>query len=460
VKRFLVSATVALVLGGAAYAFITLSQERGYRRLIEAGNAALASEQTFEAVEAFSGAIALKGDSMLAYLRRGEAYHRQGQLQAAERDLRRAWQLDPTATRALDELGDVLFELGNYARAADRYADYVALDDSAPRVLYKLALARYRAGNAAGAVDPLLRTVGLDDAMPEAYYLLGVCQRDANRPDEARQALERAVVLSPGFVAAREELVAIYDNAGHYDREIDQLEALSSLDPRPSRRIALGLAQAQAGRHNQAVETLRLAAERYPEYGPIYVALGRIWLESSQGGRDRIALSKALGALEAPAAALDETHEARALFGRALFQASDVEMAERVLRQAVSTLPVDPQAFLFLADAAERLGHLADARTALLKYQALVGPDPSAARQARRAGRIGELSLRLGDYPAATRWLAEAARVVPPSGRLLAQLADAQLRSGDRKAAQATLARGLEIDPRNRDLLALSRKMQ
>ena len=67
------------------------------------------------------------------------------QLQAAERDLRRAWRLDPTATRPLEELGDVHFELRNYARAADRYADYIAIDDRSPRLLYKLALARYRA---------------------------------------------------------------------------------------------------------------------------------------------------------------------------------------------------------------------------------------------------------------------------------------------------------------------------
>jgi len=459
VKRLLLGVLLLGLLGGLAYAYNTLARERDYRRLIEAGNAALASGQTFEAIEAFSGAIALKADSMLAYLRRGETYHYQGQLQAAERDLRRAWQLDPTATRPLEALGDVRFEMQNYRRAADRYADYVALDDQSPRILYKLALARYRAGNPAGAVDPLNRAVALDEGLAEAHYLLGLCLRESGRADDARQALERAVAIDPAFIIAREELADLHREAGRMTEEIDQLEALSSLDPRPVRRITLGLAQARAGRQAQAVETLRQAAERYPDHAGVYVALGRIWLESSRGGRDRIALSKALEALQEAVTRPDDTHEARSLLGRALLQASEVETAERVLQQAVTDLPLDPQAFLALADAAEQLGHLAEARSALLKYQALSGPDPVPTLQARRAARIGDLSARLGDHAFAVEWLRRATDLTP-TARLLASLGREQLAAGDPDAARATVARGLEVDPRNSALLALQRRLR
>ena len=459
-RGLLITLTLATLLAGLAYAYTTLTQERSYRRQIEAGNAALAVGQTFEAIEAFSGAIALKGDSMLAYLRRGEAYQQQGQLQAAERDLRRAWRLDPAATRPLEALGDVRFETQNYARAAERYADYVALDDRSPRILYKLALARYRAGDPAGSVEPLTKAVSLDEGFSEAQYLLGLCLRETGRPDEAMAALQRAVALSPAFIVAREELADLCRETGRITDELDQLEALSSLDPRPVRRIALGLAQARVGRHNQAILTLGQAAERYPEHAGLYVALGRVWLETSQGGRDRIALSKALEALQDAAAGSDDSHEARALFGRALLQASAVEMAERVLQQAVARLPVDPQAFLSLADAAEQLGHLADARAALLKYQALVGDDPSGPRQVRRATRIGDLSIRLSDYPAAVEWYSRAAEAAPPSARLLTQLAQAQVSAGESDAARATVERGLVIEPNNRALLAVARKLR
>ena len=126
---------------------------RNYSRLIEQGETALADGDTYAAIESFSGAVALKPDSMLGYLRRGETYRRRNELEAALRDLMRASQLDPTATRPLELLGDVNASLLRYDRAAARYDAYLALDDQSPRVLYKLALARYRGAEPVADAD-------------------------------------------------------------------------------------------------------------------------------------------------------------------------------------------------------------------------------------------------------------------------------------------------------------------
>ena len=80
-------AAAALVAGGVL-AWTAIRQDREFQRLIAAGDTALAQDQTFTAIEAFSGALALKGDSMLAYLKRGDTYRRRGELAAALRDLR------------------------------------------------------------------------------------------------------------------------------------------------------------------------------------------------------------------------------------------------------------------------------------------------------------------------------------------------------------------------------------
>ena len=139
-KRRLAAAFVVLVAGAAAaVAYTDAVRDREYRRLVAAGETALAGGQTSVAIEAFSGAIALKPDSMLAHLKRGETYRRHGDLKAAFRDLRDASELDPSATRPLEQLGDVSLALNRPDRAAERYAAHVALDDRSPRVFYKLA---------------------------------------------------------------------------------------------------------------------------------------------------------------------------------------------------------------------------------------------------------------------------------------------------------------------------------
>ena len=116
-------AVLALALVGGAAAYQAVAQ-RNYSMLLTRGDSALRDDQTFNAIEAYSGAIALRPDSMLAYLRRGQTYQRRGDrgdLEAAARDFRTAASLDPAATRPLEALGDVLFQLQQYARAVATY---------------------------------------------------------------------------------------------------------------------------------------------------------------------------------------------------------------------------------------------------------------------------------------------------------------------------------------------------
>ena len=459
-KRLLL---VLLLLAGslaAAYGFFETRRERNYRRLIDKGEVALAAGNTSAAIEAFSGAVALKSDSMLGYLRRGEAYRRRRELDDALRDLLQASELDPTAPRPLELLGDVNASLLRYDRAAARYQAYLAIDDQSPRVLYKLGLVRYRAGQPAEGVAVLRKALTLNPRFAEAEYVLGLCLRDVHRNAEALAALTRAVDLTPALLPAREELAELYGRLGRVDEHLTQLEALAALDPGPSRSIALGLAYSRAGMIDRAVPTLRQAAERYPDVAYIYVALGRVWLEAAQAHGDRVALGKALEALEG-AVGNDDSSEALTLFGRALLLATDHELAERMLQDATTREPVDPNAFFYLADAAERCDHPRIALQALLDYRTLTGEERDVRRGIAMAERIGNLSMRAQDAKAAVTWYQ---RALDAGGGtdpvLLVRLAGAQADAGDREAARATVTRAIERDAGNIAARALARQLR
>jgi tetratricopeptide (TPR) repeat protein len=458
VKRLVGAVFLLAVAGFGVYAVMVTRRDRTYRDLVAQGEAALAQDNTSAALEAFSGAIGLKPDAMIGYLKRGETYRRRGELDAAVRDLGRSTQLDPSAIRAIEELGDVNLTLTRYPAAAERYREYVQLDDRAPRVLYKLALARYSDGHAPEAISALQRAVAQEERFAEAYYLLGLCMRDAQRLDTARAALEKAVSIQPAMLGAREELADLYGALGQTDDRLTQLEALTALDPGASREVALGVAYARAGQQQRAILTLGRAAERYPDYPYAYVALGRVWLEAAQGGADRIALSKAIGALE-QAVGSDEGSEARTLFGRALLLTSDEEAAERILQDASTRQPVDPMAFYYLADASERLGHFDIARHALLDYQALHGDEPDTRRRLGQTMRLGDLSLRMNEPAAALAYFQRAAAEAPSDPSVLTRLADAEWRSGDVDTARTNVTKALERDPSDARALALQRRL-
>jgi tetratricopeptide (TPR) repeat protein len=459
VKRVLAGIVLLALTGAAVYGYTLSERERAYRQAIADGDAALARDSAAAAIEAFSGAITLKPNSMLGYLKRGQTYRRRGEIVAAIRDLRRASDIDPSATRPLEELGDAFLAdtPHRYQPAAERYEAYVKLDNRAPRVLYKLAYARYNDRRVADAILALQASLALDDKSAEAFYLLGLCQRDAQQPELARKALEHSIELQPALLHAREELADLYGAIGRNDKRLDQLEALSALDPRPSREITLGLAYAKGGQLERAVMTLGRAVERYPDQPYAYVALGRVWLEIAQSRHDRVALNKALEALEG-AVGRDDGSDALTLFGRALLLSSDAESAERMLQNATRRPPVDPLAYFYLAEAAERQSHWSVARQALLDYTTLRGDEPDARKRSAEAARLGDLSLRDGDPVTAAAFFLKAAEDAPSDAALLARAADAQLRAGDRDTARGTAARALEKDPYSALALSVLRR--
>src|SRR5690242_4306077 len=106
VKRVMAGLVLLGLSGAGGYGYTLSERERNFRQLITDGDAALARDNSVAAIEAYSGAIARKEDAMLGYLKRGQTYRRRGDFVAAIRDLRKAAELDPTATVPLEELGD------------------------------------------------------------------------------------------------------------------------------------------------------------------------------------------------------------------------------------------------------------------------------------------------------------------------------------------------------------------
>jgi tetratricopeptide (TPR) repeat protein len=453
-----VTATLALAAGAVALVYQAAARDRDYRRLLTRGDAAVRDEQTFGAIEAYSGAIALRPDAMLPHLRRGETYLRRGEFAEAARDFRAASTLDPTATRPLEALGDVFYQMKRFARAADSYARNLEVDDRSADVSYKLALSQYRMGELDAALATLATTLTLSDGSADAHYLMGLCLRDQNRVTEAIDAFQTAVAVAPGHIPAREELSDLYRAAGRRTEEIEQLQMIATLDrDHVERQVALGLAQARAGQEETAVATLGAALDRSPEHPLVYRALGEVWLDWAQAHDDRVYLSKALEALGRVASGPDANSDILTLYGRALLLDGRLDAAERVLQQATLHYPIDPTSLLQYATVAERLGRLDAGRQALVDYSGLIGED---GHTAAPVSEVAALSLRLHDPQTAVAWLDRGLRLQPEDVDLLAQMAEAQILAGNKPGAQAALTRGLLKDPANQKLLALTRRVR
>jgi len=437
-RSVLVAAVLVIVAVAGAVAYQTAARERDYRALLARGDTALRDDQTFGAIEAYSGAMALHPDSMLAHLRRGETYQRRGELDEAARDFRTAAALDPTATRPLEALGDVFYQLQRFDRAAETYANDLRLDDRSATVSYKLALAKYRSGDCDSALTTLATTVRLNDRLADPQYLMGLCLQQRHRNAEAIQAFEKAVSLAPGLLPAREELADLYAAAGRHAEELDELQMIATLDrDHIERQVALGLAQARTGHEELAVLTLGNALTSNPDQPLVYRALGQVWLDRAQAHNDRVFLSKSLEALARVASGPTATSDVLTLYGQALLLDGQIDLAERAFEQACTRYPVEPSSLVLYATAAERQTHLDVARQALIDYTGLVTDDSELVAQ---AAHIAALSMKLNDPRAAVRWLQRASEKAPDDAHLATALADAQLKLAALERRQADTA--------------------
>jgi tetratricopeptide (TPR) repeat protein len=455
----LIAGLVALLSAGGLFVQ-HLGRDRQYQAFMAAGAAALDAGNTDAAIAAYSGAVALRPDSMAAHLHRGVAYRAQQHVDAAIRDLREASRLGRSATQPLEALGDLFDAQGRPTESADYYGRSIQLDSQNKAVLYKLALARYRAGTPADAIDPLRKAVALDDSFGEAHYLLGLVLRDTQDLGGAAAALERAVRVAPALAAPREELADLYRAQGRPVDEIAALQALASLDHHADRLVAIALAEARHGEFDDATATLTSAAAQSPQDATVQLALGRVYLAQAERRLDRTAIRNATVAVGKALGSAGKTSEGLALFGRALYLSGDDEGAERLLREAIATSPIDLEAFDYLADACERRGHAADAREALAKLDAFKGDTQPAPVRAARLRRLGLLSLQAGDPPSALSYLQAALDAGARDAGTLGSLADAAWRAGQKDLARQTLTKALGLEPRNQDLARLGRTIR
>jgi tetratricopeptide (TPR) repeat protein len=456
-KRALAALVLLAIVSGSIVLVQRQDRDRRFRQLLTHGEEAGRTGNYYAAIEDFSGAIALRPDSMVPYYRRGEAYRAQRRDAEALRDLRTASRLAPDSTQPLVALGQLYESQGDAAQAADWYGQAAArLQNADPRLLYSLALARYRSGSPATAIKPLLVAIDRNDSGSEAHYLLGLVYRDTNNIEGAISTLETALTIERTMIAAREELADLYRVRSRYADEMAQLQALALLDPQPDRQVDIALAQSRAGQYDAALSTLAAITAKPADASRLQLARGRIYLSRAERTGDRASATRALDLLERALDGNARRSEGLALFGRARYLAGDYIDSERILREAIATSPVDAESFAFFADTAERLSHYADARDALIDLDALQGDTVSAEVRNARARRIGVLALHAGDPHRAADFLTQAIDGGHDDVGTLGLAAEAHWEAGDVAGAKRLLDQALTREPHNLDLKRLS----
>jgi adenylate cyclase len=151
-----------------------------------------AKEAYPQAARAAERALALNDSLSEAHLAAaGVKMYFEWDWRGAERECRRALELNPSSADARERYGLVLSLEGRFDEALDQLRLAQSLDPLSPRTGWVLASALYWARHYDAAIAEARRILKIDPHYAWAYYTLGQCYVEKGEPEEAIQAFLR-----------------------------------------------------------------------------------------------------------------------------------------------------------------------------------------------------------------------------------------------------------------------------
>ncbi|HKG15592.1 MAG TPA: tetratricopeptide repeat protein [Pyrinomonadaceae bacterium] len=136
------------------------------------------------------------------YYRDGTQLTLEGRLAEAASAFEHALALDPSNGNAYYSLGNVYAEMGRWADAVNAYYKAVSLNKDDVEAYNNLGIALAARGQYAQAEAAFERAVKIYPKWAEPYYHLGRVRHALGKEDEAREAHERALRLRPDYAAS------------------------------------------------------------------------------------------------------------------------------------------------------------------------------------------------------------------------------------------------------------------
>jgi tetratricopeptide (TPR) repeat protein len=224
----------------------------------------------------------------------GRARERKGELALAQKDFRRAVDLDPNSVNALQALARILAGQGQWQKSLELLSRARTVAPDSPDVLRKFVAVSLHAGHAANAVDAAQQLVKLQPDEPEDRYLLGVAQFQNGDLEEARGTLENYTKLRPQDPLAFLALGMIESGLSNFPLARTDFQQSIILDPNQVEALyQLALISRDQGDNTAAISELEKAIAVNPKYAQAHDLLGTLYLQQRQYDKAQEHLTRA-----------------------------------------------------------------------------------------------------------------------------------------------------------------------
>ncbi|MHC4625061.1 MAG: tetratricopeptide repeat protein [Planctomycetota bacterium] len=230
-----------------------------------------------EAIEAYSRAVALRGDYVEAYHNMALLLVQQSKIPEAITNFNTALKLDPENSDVHKDLGMALSLQGQSDKAIGHYRKAIELDAGNAKAHSYLGLALAAQGSLDEAIRHYLVALRLEPEDAEVHYSLGVALQLQGKPAEATKEYAEALRLNPDLFNAHSNLGVIYATQGKLDLAVDHFSEAIRIKPDSAGAYChLGIALQSQGKTDKAAEAFRKALAIDPDNRQARAALDRI----------------------------------------------------------------------------------------------------------------------------------------------------------------------------------------
>jgi tetratricopeptide (TPR) repeat protein len=143
-----------------------------------------------------------------------------------------AIQRDPDYAAAHGGLGDVYFDSGKWEQALAEYKEQIRLAPNDAQAYFDLGYLYNFMGRHGEAFAPLVKATALDPSFGEAFYEIGYAYLRGEHFEKSVPFFRSAIRLIPDYSEAYYGLGLVYARLGKKDIAGEQLQKLTSLDPK------------------------------------------------------------------------------------------------------------------------------------------------------------------------------------------------------------------------------------
>ncbi len=205
-KNFLILIVLATCCSSTVYAV-------SERALFERGVMLLKQDKNKEAVDSFTALIEMAPQNPNAYKNRGVAHMKLNQYDAAINDFEQVKKILPDLKGLYSNLGVAWYYKENYTRAIENYDTEISLSPDNHFAYFNRAICRAELKEYEASLKDIIKTLELVPKFYLALCLKGDLHTNMNQPKKAKQAYERAIIIEPDKLYAKEKLDGLKKHA-------------------------------------------------------------------------------------------------------------------------------------------------------------------------------------------------------------------------------------------------------